>query len=213
MKVSRKKYLSIKQIYKLDKDANKKYFIPSFVLMENAGKSVAEFVISRFNKKSRIIIFCGPGKNAGDGFVVARYLKLKDYDIDVVLCEKENSYSGDTKLNLKIIKKLEVNCLKFEEVKNLNRYNLIIDALFGIGLNRNISGKYLRIIEKINNSGKKVVSIDIPSGINGDTGDVMGIAIKSDYTITMGFLKKGFRNNITKKFLGKVIIADIGYPG
>lgn len=211
-----KVYLTSKQIYKIDKITTEKFLIPSFVLMENAGRSVAEFVfiyLMKRNKNRKVLIFCGPGKNGGDGFVCARYLSIWGIDLKVVVFTEE--YKDDVLRNYLILKKLKLPIIKFEvdKIKKLlKKCDVIIDAIFGIGVSRNIEGIYKEAIELINHSKRPVVSIDIPSGINADTGKVMGVAVKADFTLTMGFLKICFRKRTVKKFLGRVVVFDIGYP-
>ncbi len=207
------KYLSSQDIYKIDKLATEKFLIPSFILMENAGRSVAEFVLKHkvLSKLKNILIFCGPGKNGGDGFVAARYLFIKEYNVNVIKFVPEDKYQGDSLLNLRIIKNLGIKIFDYPNF-NFVHCDLVIDAIFGIGLNRSIEGVYKEVIEKINSSGKPVISIDIPSGLDADTGKILGSCIKAKYTITMGFYKIGFKNKIAKKFCGRIIVADIGYP-
>lgn len=220
------KYLTSKQIYQIDKLATKKYLIPSFVLMENAGRTVAEFIkkLCKNNKNKRILVFCGPGKNAGDGFVTARYLFNKGFDVAVAKCVPDNQYYGDSRLNLKILKKLSVKMFRCSLAWCVNKNkgiplktffqetDIIVDAIFGIGLNREVSGVYEKVISKLNESKKIIVSIDIPSGLNADTGEPLGCAVKANYTVTMGFLKLGFKTKSAKQYYGKIVLADIGYP-
>ncbi|MCS7227885.1 MAG: NAD(P)H-hydrate epimerase [Endomicrobia bacterium] len=213
----RKIYYTTKQIYKIDELTTKKFLIPSIILMENAGHVVAEFVKKHIakNKTCKVLVFCGPGKNGGDGFVCARYLHIWGFKISVVKFIPESKYKGDSLVNYKIIKRLGVKIVDFEllNVKKLiDESDVIIDAIFGIGITRNIEGDYYYAIDLINNSKKTVLSIDIPSGLNADSGEIMGVAVKSNYTLTMGFQKIGFKYKSAKKFLGKLILCDIGYP-
>ncbi|MFQ3675476.1 MAG: NAD(P)H-hydrate epimerase [Endomicrobiia bacterium] len=207
-----KKYYTTKQIYKIDYLTTKKYYIPSIILMELAGKKVFDFISSKFSRKNKVLIFCGPGKNGGDGFVLARHLFVNGYKVVVVKFVKENEYQGDALLNLKILKRLKVKILDYRKLKRINRFDIIVDAIFGIGLNREISDAYLDAIKKINMSKKVVISVDIPSGINGDSGKIFNSAVRADYTLTIGFLKQGFKNKNIKTYLGKIIVLDIGYP-
>ncbi len=213
------KYLTAQQCYYIDKITTQKYLIPSLVLMENAGRSVAEFVekICQRKAKRKITIFCGPGKNGGDGFVVSRYLFIHGYDICVVTFVSEEKYSSESLLNLKILQRLGIKPLLYPNnvqsvQKQIFHSDIIVDSIFGIGLNREIDGVYKEVIHKINNSRKIVVSVDIPSGIDANSGKVLGVAVKADYTVTMGFYKSGFRNPVAKKFCGKIVLCDIGYP-
>lgn len=208
------KYLPVEKIYLIDKLATEKYCIPSCILMENAGRNVAEFVVKllkRFNRK-KVIIFCGPGKNGGDGFVCARYLFIKGFNVKVIKFIPEENYKGDSLINLKILTKLKVSIEDYSSDINLNHYTVVVDAIFGIGLTRPIEGVYKEAIEKINSVNNPVVAIDIPSGINADTGEILGSAVEADYTLTMGYYKLAFRNKVVQKHCGKIILVDIGYP-
>lgn len=210
-------YLSANKIYEIDKNTTERFLIPSSILMENAGRAAAEF-IKRYAKRKnlkKIIIFCGPGKNAGDGFVLARYLFIWNFDVLVVRLQKEESYKDeDVNLNYQIIKKLKIKIEEFSEKTALliKKYNIVVDAIFGIGLKRRLEGIYEEAVKLINSSKKPVFCIDIPSGLDADRGEVLGCAVKADYTLSMGFLKKGFKNKLAKKYIGKVILLDIGYP-
>lgn len=210
-------YLSANKIYEIDKNTTEKFLIPSSILMENAGRAAAEF-IKRYAKRKnlkKIIIFCGPGKNAGDGFVLARYLFIWNFDVLVVRLQKEENYKDkDVNLNYQIIKKLKIKIEEFSDKTALliKKYNIVVDAIFGIGLKRRLEGIYEEAVKLINSSKKPVLCIDIPSGLDADRGEVLGCAVKADYTLSMGFLKKGFKNKLAKKYIGKVILLDIGYP-
>jgi len=211
------KFFTSKQIYKIDKLVTEKFLIPSFVLMENAGRSVAEIVkkYAQKNKLGKIIVFSGPGKNGGDGFVCARYLFIWKFKICVVTFVDKNSYTVDVLQNYKILEQLKIKIQKFDYTKikhDIKKYDIIIDAIFGIGLSRPVDGKYKEAIEIINSSNKTIFSIDIPSGLNADTGEILGCVIKPDYTLSIGFLKYSYRLKHVKSLLGKLKVLDIGYP-
>ncbi|MCX7956569.1 MAG: NAD(P)H-hydrate epimerase [Endomicrobia bacterium] len=213
----RKFYLKVKDIYKIDKLAAKKYLIPSSILMENAGREAAKFIdiLLKKRKMRKVLILCGPGKNGGDGFVIGRYLHIWGYKVKIILLALPKKYKGDTLLNYKILKKLNVKILKYNKEKTkkiINDSNAIVDAIFGIGLNRKVDGIYEEVISLVNNSNKIVFSVDIPSGLNADTGDVFGTAIKASFTLTMGFYKAGYISQKSYPYIGKLILLDIGYP-
>lgn len=209
--------LTSKQIYKIDKITTERYLIPSIILMENAGRSVADFIykISKKRNIKNIIVFCGPGKNGGDGFVAARYLFIYGFNVKVITFVEENRYTGNVLQNYKILKKLKIKIQKFNYNKlerEIKKYQVIVDAIFGIGLSRTVEGEFRKAVQLINNTKKVIISIDVPSGLNADTGEVMGVAIKSTYTLTMGFLKIGFCKKEVKRYLGTLIVSNIGYP-
>lgn len=227
-------YLTVKEINEIDCLASKKYGLPPLILMENAGRSVAEQTIKTLKRKTsappakanwrragktqKIAIFCGGGKNGGDGFVAARYLFNYGYKIKVYLLKKPTEISGDPLTNFSILKKMgiktkivSVNLLS-NLSKELHSADCIIDAVFGTGLKGKIEGLPTQLIKLINQTKKPIISIDVPSGLDADTGLPLGNCIKAKITVTMGYPKKGFLNPETKKFLGKLVIADIGYP-
>jgi NAD(P)H-hydrate epimerase len=223
----RYKIVSADEMYKIDSRATAVHGIPSLVLMENAGRSVAEHIIELIKQKKchtrtrvRTTIVCGSGNNGGDGFVIARYLRHnRGYDVKVYILKDESQFKGDALTNLVIIKKigLQVTLLTENKVrefkKNLAKATVIVDAIFGIGLKGKITGFYKKVIELINNSNKLIVSVDVPSGIDADTGETLGTSIKADITVTMHLPKKGLMVGQGKKNTGKLVVADIGIPG
>ena len=181
-------------------------------LMENAGKSAfvkidKEIIPSLKKFNNNILILCGPGNNGGDGLVIARYLKNKGYNIDLSFpvsnSKKINKY---LKANLN---KLDIDEKKFQNIK-LNKYSLIIDSIFGIGINRKLSKKIIYIIKKINKTSSCVVSIDIASGINADTGELMPVSVKADHTITFVAPKVGNYLLPGKNNSGEIHTISIG---
>jgi NAD(P)H-hydrate epimerase len=171
--------------------------------MVDAGINCAKKII-KLVKKKPIIIVCGPGNNAGDGFIIGNYLNTKNYKVDL-FCLKNKSYKGDA---LKALKKLKIktqNISKFKARKN----SVIIDCIFGTGLNRKISGTLKSVILRLNKLNK-IISIDIPSGINGDTGKILGCAVKAHATLALHAKKIGHTLNPGKKYSGKIMIVDIG---
>ncbi len=221
-------YLTVKKINRIDRLASEKYGIPSIILMENAGRSVAEETIKTLKRKKpaktqKIAVLCGSGKNGGDGFVAARYLYNYGYQVKVYLLKNPNNISGDTLTNYTILKKIGVETKLISPSKlnslssELKKANCIIDAIFGTGIKGKVTGLPAQIIKMVNQTkkvitSKPVISVDLPSGLDGDTGFPLGKCVKTTVTVTMGYPKKGFLNPEAKKYLGKLIIADIGYP-
>ena len=196
------KILSIKDIKKLEIQEFKKRG-NSFSLMKSAGTAAAK-VILKLIKKQPIIVVCGPGNNGGDGFIIGNYLHKKNYKVEV-FCLQKKYYKGDA---LKAYKKLKIrtrNISKFKARKN----SVIIDSIFGIGLNRPISGTLKSVILRMNKLNK-IISIDIPSGINGDTGKILGCAVKAHTTLALHAKKIGHTLNPGKKYSGKIIVVGIG---
>ena len=197
------KIYTIEEIQKIEKKEFNR-LKSSFILMRRAGTNCAKKIHKIFPKKN-IIVLCGPGNNGGDGLVISQILENLKHDV-ILYCLKSKFYKGDAKkaYNTNKLKKNNYNELK------IDKNSIIIDCLFGIGLNRKIKGIYKNIIKQINFSNLKVISIDIPSGINGNTGKIMGIAVKANRTIVLYAKKKGHVKNPGKSYSGRMNIIDIG---
>ena len=176
----------------------------SYALMNKVGINCAKKIYKSYLKKN-FVVLCGPGNNGGDGLVISQVLKKLNQNV-TLYCLDFNSYKGDAK------KAYKKNNLIKNNYKNLSYFKkcIIIDCLFGIGLNRKIKGIYKKIINKVNKSKQKVISIDIASGINGNNGKIMGIAIKANSTYTLHAKKIGQTINPGKRYSGKINIIDIG---
>lgn len=203
------------QVYEKEKRAYENFFIPPLILMENAGRHLAAEAQSvlKNNKKSKVVVIAGPGNNGGDGMVAARHLYCSGFPVIVFITFNPEKAKEPAFTNYKIIVKM--NLLR-DDIKGLDLElkdsRLIIDAIFGIGLTRPVTGLEKDIINKINNSGRFVISADIPSGIDADTGEVYGVAVKANTTITFGFGKAGLYTKKGKNYAGKIKIVDICYP-
>jgi len=170
---------------------------------------VADIILREFKPKS-VSIFCGGGNNGGDGFVVARHLYNNNVKVKVFVVHDEYKYSGDARINLKIVKRIKIPVNKISNIKGKLRADLIIDALLGTGTSGELRETYKEIIKKINSLKKPVVSIDVPSGIDADTGLSLGAVVKANATVTMAAIKKGLLKNEGKKNSGKIYVVDIG---
>ena len=198
--------LTCKDHNDLDKKTIKKY-ISGINLMENAGKEIFKFIKNKFDKSKKINILCGPGNNGGDGFVVERLLKENNFkNVNLFCTVKKNNLKNDAKLAFEKGSKDIKNISKLHISKN----DLIIDSLFGSGLKKNISGKLKKIIKKINLKRPYCISVDLPSGINGDSGEIYGIAIKSNTTITFTKKKPGHLLSPGTDYSGEVLVKNIG---
>ncbi|WP_368489635.1 NAD(P)H-hydrate dehydratase [Clostridium sp. BJN0013] len=191
--------------------------IPGIVLMENAALKVIKN-IDLANCNSFCVI-CTRGNNGGDGFAVARHLYNLNKKIQVFLVGKEDGMSGDCKVNYTILKNLGLNIYKLnsqEEMgtlkKCIQKSDVTIDALFGTGISREIVGIQNSVISLINENSKYTISIDIPSGLNGDTGKVLGNCVRADITVTFQLYKKGFLKYGSNEFTGEILVEDIGIP-
>jgi NAD(P)H-hydrate epimerase len=189
--------------------------IPSLVLMERAALAVADSVIQIASKDSRkavsICAVCGNGNNGGDGIAAARILFGKGYHVTIALAGNREKMSDDARKQLEIAEKLSVPIINEMQLES---YNIIIDALFGIGLTRNITGSFAEWIDAVNHAAQKgaqICSVDMPSGISTDSGAIMGTAVKADMTVTFGYVKLGMIFYPGASFAGRIICADIGF--
>lgn len=184
--------------------------IPSFVLMERASLKVADCVRTfAHTYRDRILVVCGMGNNGGDGVAAGRILAEWGFTVHIVLLGAEERASEEMKQQLVIARNLSIPIIT---AASLSEYTVIIDAVFGIGLSREITGEYRTWIEKINKAAATVVSVDIPSGVDASTGKILGIAVKADYTVTFGVNKRGLVLFPGVQYAGKVLVEDIGFP-
>lgn len=209
--------LNRRESRELDRLTIEKYGIPGIVLMENAGRGVVDYILSnKFQRK--IVICCGGGNNGGDGLVIARHLDNHHFSVQVLLFADPYHLHGDAQINYDIAVKsgISITIIQTENVNTippiLSNADLLIDALFGTGLEKKIRAPFDTIIRLINKTRKIILSIDIPSGLDCDTGEPLGIAIQATHTFSMVGLKQGFANPHAKKYLGKIHIVDIGTP-
>ena len=182
--------------------------------MENAGAAIARQAIEMNPERERIAVFCGKGNNGGDGFVAARHLRAKGVRADVFLAGKSSQVEREAKTNLDILRALggtvrEIDPDSLSAIA-IEKYRLIIDALLGVGLSGPVRGIYQNIIELINASEARVLSVDIPSGLDATTGKVLGACIKADTTVTFVAAKLGMVTHEGPAHCGKVIVADLG---
>ena len=206
---------------RLDETAIKRYDIPRLVLMENAGRGVAEIIERDFGglKSKMVSIFAGKGNNGGDGFVVARHLLNKGFKVCVYLLARPQDVHGDAKTNLNIWEKIKGETVSIVSKKSLERHrvnirhsHLIVDAIFGTGLSADVKGIQRDVIEFINSLNKPIVAIDIPSGLNASNGKVLGNCVKAAITATMAIPKIGLLIYPGMDYAGKVEVVDIGMP-
>lgn len=183
--------------------------MPSMVLMERAALAVAKYIKKSCKNDKKVLCICGMGNNGADGVAVARILTQWGYFAEVMLVGDRNKATAELNEQLDIAKK--------SGVKNSSRaqffeYDILVDAIFGIGLSREVVEPYAGIIADINDAGKKVIAVDIPSGLCSTTGKVLGIAVKADTTITFGAYKNGHLLGQGPEYSGKVYVKDAGFP-
>jgi hydroxyethylthiazole kinase-like uncharacterized protein yjeF len=180
--------------------------IAGIELMEAAGRSISTVLQQKFKQARKILIICGGGNNGGDGFVIARLLARSGLNVDLFIACDKDKLSGDAALALTTIGP-EVAFVKATSTK---QYDLIVDALFGAGLDRDIEGNLAEIVEAINESGTPVLAVDLPSGIDGATGAVLGCAFRADVTVTFFRKKPGHILYPGREYCGELIVTQIG---
>jgi len=208
------KLLTKLQAKRLDSLALKKQFATGQSLMKNAGRCISDFAISFLKRvqNPEILVICGKGNNGGDGFAAASILKDNNYNVSIHILIPEEKISGEGLKYFLECKEKGVLIFFCLEMQNRRSPDLIIDGLFGTGLSRPISSEISKYIRWVNQSNSKVLSIDIPSGLNADTGEVSAIAVKADKTITFGYPKLGMILKKGPKYCGQIIKKDIGFP-
>ena len=212
------KLLAPKQMQEIDQNAIKTYHIPGVLLMEQAAYQVFSYIKENYDN-SRVVILCGPGNNGGDGLAVARQLVIwSNCKVKVYMVAAPDKLTTDGRTYYDICKAMtvdicQVEACNLEEVKKeLNHAHVVVDALFGTGLTREVKGIYSEIIEQVSDCDAHIVSIDIPSGIDGLTGKVRGMAINADVTITFMVPKLGLYLYPGALYVGKLMVVDIGIP-
>ncbi|HOK56333.1 MAG TPA: NAD(P)H-hydrate epimerase [bacterium] len=210
--------LTREEILKIEKETVEKFGISNLILMENAGRE-SFYVIKKILKdikNRKFFILCGKGNNGGDGFVLTRYLFNNGANVKVFYLGKPEDFTDISFLNFEILRRLKIDTESINDLKlkglKIERKDVFIDAILGIGIKGEIKGDMRNVIEFINKSSIYTVSIDIPSGLDADTGEIHGVSVKSNITISMGFLKKGFFTGKGPEYVGKIKLVDIGFP-
>ena len=196
------------QVRELDRIAIDDWGIPSITLMERAGASAFEVIISRYPAAKNLVVVCGGGNNAGDGYVLARLAKQADLAVRVIALVEPAWLKGDAAASAQ--EYLETGTI--ENTLSVDGADLIIDALLGSGLKRQVEGSFAEAIEAINKSAVPVLALDIPSGLNADSGACMGAAVRADTTLTFIGLKRGLFTAEGAAFSGEVLFNDLGTP-
>ena len=203
------------QSAQIDQSASSKYFIDSEVLMESAGALAAREVVSHPQWISlSVTVLCGPGHNGGDGLVLARHLHSYGIPIEIFCSESSSSPLIEKQKKRLTSQGLPLHSLKDQEriQRAFKKSSLLVDALFGVGLSRNIKGDYLKLIQWINSASKNIVSLDTPSGLNADTGRVRGQAVRADLTLSFGLFKPGFYLMEGPTHTGQIVKLPLGFP-
>jgi len=209
------------EIQKMDRSTIESFGLPGRILMENAGRGATQFFLEHFkdavNKKIGVI--AGRGNNGGDGFVIARYLVQRGISVTVYLLTERQKVSGDAAANLKLLPPLEVPVIEIPDAETFSSHKtamrhvaIWIDAILGTGLKSDVKGFFRDVIEFINQTNKPVFAVDMPSGLNSDTGRPCGSCVRADATATFAFAKTGHFLFPGADYTGNLKIIDIGIP-
>ncbi len=228
--------LSRDQVRDLDRRAIEDHGIPGVVLMENAGRGAAELLMRLNPERQPVVILCGPGNNGGDGFVIARHLDNHGWPVKLWLLRAETNprtfgfaqaaaaidrrLSHDCEINASIWSAshpIATNLTSGRDWKEALAQDVlaagwIVDALFGTGLSRPLAEPFQELFPFINQSGKAILAIDVPSGLDCDTGQPLGPTVRATHTATFVAHKKGFLNPDSEKWTGTIHVIDIGAP-
>ena len=210
------------QVRACDGVAIERYEMSGLVLMENAGGAAARYIVrlSQEMGGSRVGIIAGAGNNAGDGFVAARHLANEGIEVTVLICAARERFQGDARSNLVILEHMEIP-IQYPDPESSRAVanaiqtvgqesDLMVDALLGTGTSGPPREPIRTAIETINHLALPVVALDIPSGLDCDSGEPLGIAVRADHTVTFAALKKGFDNPKAKQYTGIITPASIG---
>ena len=205
--------LTREQVRDVDRRAIDEYGLPGLVLMENAGRNSAEWLRS-LGIAGCVVICCGKGNNAGDGFVIARHLENAGVDARILLCVRPSSLSDDAATNFHVLQRAKSR-LVFPPVdwgSELAHADWIVDALLGTGTQGVVREPFVTAIAAINGANRKVFAVDLPSGLDCDTGTPLGCCVQADYTATFVAKKPGFDLPGAAEWTGQVRVIDIGVP-
>ncbi|MBW2017831.1 MAG: NAD(P)H-hydrate dehydratase [Deltaproteobacteria bacterium] len=211
------KVCSVSEMRDLDRTAIETYGIKDELLMENAGIGLFTVIQQKMEvRNGEFCIFCGLGNNGGDGFVIARKIHSNGGRAKVLILGRRDKFRGSARSNLDILSRLPVEVREItssESVReDLRHCDAVVDAIFGTGLARPVEGLYREVIELINTCGKTVFSVDIPSGISGDTGQALGTAVRADCTVTFGLPKYGNMLFPGYEHCGELYVTHISFP-
>jgi len=211
------KVAKVAEMKNLDERATTEFGISQELLMENAGQAVYSVISQEIGiRGNRFVVLCGGGNNGGDGLVVARKIHSSGGEVKVFLLEDESRFRGAARKNLDIVSKMPLDIARVSSLDSVMPEVLqadgIVDAIFGTGLVRKVDGLPGGVIELVNRSPALVFAVDIPSGINGDTGEVMGTAVRADCTVTLGLPKRGNLLYPGYDYCGTLYVSHISFP-
>ena len=207
--------LTCDQIRRIDRLAVERYDMPSVLLMENAGAGAARIIHREFEYLTHrtAAIFCGPGNNGGDGFVIARHLHNAGWKVTLVLVCPPDQLKGDALINYKIVSRMPISTVSPDQTDAaLDRSEVVVDALLGTGFKGEPRPPMDAIIRKINSANKKVVAVDVPSGLDCISGVPAEAAVRATLTVSFVGVKTAFLAPEAEPYVGRIEVADIGVP-
>jgi NAD(P)H-hydrate epimerase len=212
-------FLSRHQVRAIDRRAIEEFGVPGVVLMENAGRGAAE-LLRALGIHGPVVVCCGKGNNGGDGFVMARHLDNYEVPVRVLLFASPEELTGDAATHYRILHAAGLPITRYAEnpvdaARLRGEFAVaewVVDALFGTGLSGPVRPPFDQVIAAINASPARVFAVDIPSGLDGDTGQPLGPTVRAEHTATFVALKKGFTTPAAREWLGQVHVVDIGAP-
>ena len=201
------KIITAEEMRKLDAHTINEIGIPSLVLMERAALAVRDEIITAYPiSQTNVVVVAGSGNNGGDGLAVARLLKIAGVNVTILNVGNPAHASEEHQVQEKICQYYQIP--ETTDLAVLQDASLIVDAIFGIGIDREIKGHYVDVIQAIKNAHAPVIAVDMPSGINTDTGEVMGVAVQADLTVTFAYNKVGLTKGAGQKHAGRVVVAN-----
>lgn len=212
------KICTAEQMARIDRRTIDERHLPGLLLMEHAGVAVCRVMAGEQGRLAgrKVLVLCGGGNNGGDGFVVARHLRLAGASVAVALFKDPSEIQGDARINLEALAKMGCLPERVHSVEELlpalEQAEMVVDAMLGTGTQGEVQGLYRDAVDAVNRGRKAVYAVDIPSGVHCDTGDVLGAAIRARCTITMGLPKRGFFRYPGRACVGRLVVADIGFP-
>jgi NAD(P)H-hydrate epimerase len=219
--------LSRQAVREIDRLAVERYRIPSIVLMENAAFHLADIALHMLREVAspRILILCGPGNNGGDGLALARHLHNAQARVEIILAAEVDAYRGDAAANLDTAQRMGLSLTVVDGLDPAGAMrravdrggppDLVVDALLGTGASEAVREPIRGLIREVNRlsgNGPLVVAVDLPSGLDCDTGQALGAAVHADVTVTFCGLKQGFLALAAQEYIGDVVVVDIGAP-
>lgn len=208
--------VTVAQMQEIDRRSETEFGVSSLRLMENAGRAVAQEILKIIKDSplgQSLIIVCGKGNNGGDGMAVARYLHAANIPVKVFCVESLNKPpKPEVKTQIEKLKEGVIEPVAFKEGQKMGEASFIVDALLGTGSQGEPTGLIKTLIDEINSAKKPVLSVDIPSGLDADTGKASSSCVRAQWTVTLGLAKVGLLKEQAKPYVGKLIVVDIGHP-